>query len=171
MGELYRVWIISLKSNYKKNPPQKCTTLQVFLLKLGQWLGRGESWNWEGDIWAVSDELEDFRLNSTKSPLSAEAILPSPIRRGQPPHLRPRNDPSESGWLGRDCWFPLGPTPTLDPFPVPSTVTDDLIEAHVLSAISMLMTQIYSFSSDLSSELQTHIQLLSLNLCLDASQN
>ena len=48
---------------------------------------------------------------------------------------------------------------------------DDLIEAHVLSAISMLMTQIYSFSSDLSSELQTHIQLLSLNLCLDASQN
>lgn len=170
MGELYHVWIISLKRNYKK-VPTKMNNIASFSVKLGHWPGRGESWNWEGDIWAVSDELKDFKLNSTKSRLSAEAILPSPIWRGQPPHLRPRNDLSESGWLARDCWFPLGPTPTLDPFPVPSTVTDDLTEAHVLSAISMLMTQIYSFSSDLSPELQTHIQLLSLNLCLDASQN
>lgn len=63
----------------KKKTPQKLTTLQVFLFKLGHWLGREGSWKlgWghTGSFWWTWGLQAP---NSAKPLLAVEAIFPSP---------------------------------------------------------------------------------------------
>lgn len=113
-------WVLQYVGYQKK---KKSQLLQSFMLKLGHdWEEQGSStleWGHMGNFW--------WRVPTPNSPKplpSAEALLS--------PHSEEVSLPlSLPMWgLARDCWLLLGPTSTIDPFSVLSTVNDELTQAH-----------------------------------------
>lgn len=121
---------------------------------------------------AASNELKTSTLTPAKSPLAEAALPPLSERRlslsGTRSHLSYKGNVQETADFRQDSALPE--TPSLSPRHSPMSSSKFM----ALSAISKLMTQIYSFSSDLSPDLQRHIVNRSLFFppgCLVRAQN
>lgn len=147
------MWIVPLRS-YSSPPVNH--NLEGFYFKVRALTRKKrKTENWDGDVWAAPDEEEDFKLTSTKPPLWVENN--SSRFWGESPLVsEPAMTSPKVGGLQETVDFSKD-------WPLPETLSSShpqslmiSSELMALNAISTLMTQIYSSSSNLSPELQTH---------------